>query len=239
MPVGADIGDNCASISFECYGFGHNRPLVFRDGRWSRSNSPAWPDLTWGLPGDIPLAGDYRGTGSAQLGVFRPSTGGWAIEGMPPILWGQTGDVPVPADYDGDGRLDIAIFRPSTGLWAVLPSSGKAALYQRWGTAGDTPVPADYDGDGRADFAVFRPSTGTWFVFMQSAYNRFQVIGSGSTLTVQFGDSTSVPVPADYDGDEITDIATWTPATGMRSVRNGFSMQWGQSGDIPVVTLNR
>ena len=77
---------------------------------------------------------------------------------------------------------------------------------------------------------------------MQARYNRFHSFPIGEStflLTVVFGDSTSVPVPADYDGDGIADIATWTPSTQMWSVRNGFSVQVGQPGDIPVVTLNR
>jgi hypothetical protein len=188
------------------------------------------------------VPGDYLGTNAAQLAVYRPSSGVWYVQGMNPVQWGQPGDIPIPADYDGDGRLDIAIWRPSTGLWAILCSSGRASIYQTWGLVGDIPVPADYDGDGRADFALYRPTAGAWAIFMQAAYNRFHTLPMGPSkflLTATFGDSTSVPVPADYDGDGITDIATWTPGTGMWSVRNGFSIAVGVSGDIPVVTLNR
>jgi FG-GAP-like repeat len=215
-------------------------PTVYRAGLWY--HYPSTVPLQWGMAGDVPLAGDYLGTSAAQLAVFRPSSGIWFVEGMNPVQWGLTGDMPVPADYDGDGRLDIAIWRPSTGLWAILCSSGRAAIYQTWGLAGDIPVPADYDGDGRADFAVFRPSTGIWYIFMQAGYTSRQSIPEGTTpfvLTAAFGDSTSVPVPADYDGDGIADIATWTPGTSMWSVRNGFSIMVGQPGDIPVVTVNR
>jgi hypothetical protein len=213
---------------------------VFRDGLWYSYPDPE--SVRWGTVRDIPVPGDYLGTIASQLAVYRPSSGVWYVQGMNPVQWGLTGDVPVPADYDGDGRLDIAIWRPSTGLWAIMCSSGRASIYQPWGLAGDIPVPADYDGDGRADFALFRPSTGVWYVFMQAGYTRQQRIPPGASpflLTATFGDSTSVPVPADYDGDGITDIATWTPSTSMWSVRNGFSIMVGQPGDIPVVTVNR
>jgi hypothetical protein len=237
QPVAFDHGI-CLSAS-ACLPEGRHRPAVFRSGVW---HTYQYPSAVWGLDGDVPVPGDYLGTLIGQLAVFRPATGVWFVQGMNPVQWGLPNDMPVPADYDGDGRLDVAIWRPSTGLWAIICSSGRASIYQAWGMSGDIPVPADYDGDGRADFAVFRPSTGAWHVFMQAGYSGLHRIPTGTTpflLSATFGDSTSIPVPADYDGDGTTDIATWTPGTGMWSVRNGFSIQVGQPGDIPVVTVNR
>jgi hypothetical protein len=77
---------------------------------------------------------------------------------------------------------------------------------------------------------------------MQGAYNTNQVIPAGMTsmmFSIQFGDAASVPVPADYDGDGIADIAIWSPSAGIWHVRNQFSTQWGLPGDIPVVAINR
>jgi Divergent InlB B-repeat domain len=65
----------------------------------------------FGQPHDIPVAGDWDGTGKARIGVFRPSTGEWFL------------------DKNGNGRLDactvdvcIASFgeasdRPVAGNW--------------------------------------------------------------------------------------------------------------------------
>jgi len=41
-------------------------------------------------------------------------------------------------------------------------------------------------------------------------------------------------VPGDYNGDGVTDVAIYRPATGEWYVRGQFTVQWGASGDIPV-----
>jgi hypothetical protein len=35
--------------------------------------------LQWGLPGDVPLIGDFDGDGRSDVTVFRPSTGTWYV----------------------------------------------------------------------------------------------------------------------------------------------------------------
>ncbi|MEP6919071.1 MAG: proprotein convertase P-domain-containing protein, partial [Acidobacteriota bacterium] len=81
-----------------------------------------------------------------NVGVFRPTTGRFYINGIPAIDWGYTGDMPVPGDYNGDGIRDVAVFRPSNGTWYV--NGGITAV---WGLPGDIPAPADYDGDHITD----------------------------------------------------------------------------------------
>ena len=65
----------------------------------------------FGRAGDLPVAGDWDGTGKARVGVFRPSTGEWFL------------------DKNGNGRIDgctadicVAAFgkagdRPVVGKW--------------------------------------------------------------------------------------------------------------------------
>lgn len=103
--------------------------------------------------------GDYNGDGTADIAIFRPSTGLWAVRNYTRTHFGDSGDVPVPADYDGDCRANIAVFRSSSRLWAI---QSLTRFY--WGAQDSVPHPADYNGDGICDIAIFKESTGGWMI---------------------------------------------------------------------------
>lgn len=91
-------------------------------------------------------------------------------------------------------------------------------------------TPFDFNGDGRADQTVFR--NGVWYTNL-SPNNTF----SG----YNWGLSGDVPVPADYDGDRITDIAIMRPNGSARDwylLRSSDStaviFQYGLAVDKPV-----
>ena len=65
----------------------------------------------------------------------------------------------------------------------------------------------------------------------------------GSTLTLQWGVAGDIPVPADYNGDTITDYGVWRPSNGKWYVRDGKTgatlvngVAWGQFGDCPMAS---
>lgn len=70
------------------------------------------------------------------------------------------------------------------------------------------PAPGDYDGDGCLDIGL-KGSNGIWYIDYCA-----NGLGLGSTnggrwdaAFANYGDNTAIPVPADYDGDGLTDIA--------------------------------
>ncbi|WP_158633472.1 Ig-like domain-containing protein [Tautonia sociabilis] len=170
---------------------------------------------------------DFDGDRIDDLSVFQSESAIWMSNlsaGPAPNLarsiarFGDTDlrDLPVPADYDGNGVSDLAVFRPATADWLiVLRDAGGALLQARVYRFGDTdlrdlPVPADYDGNGVADLAVFRPATADWLISLRDADG--SAIGA---MRFRFGDTDlrDLPVPADYDGNGVADLAVFRPAT--------------------------
>ncbi|HDL64216.1 MAG TPA: hypothetical protein ENH12_02360, partial [Proteobacteria bacterium] len=166
---------------------------------------------------------DYTGDGSGDIGIFRASTGLWAIRGNPSssCYFGHAGDIPASGDYNGDGTTEVTIYRGSTGLWAI---KGFTRVY--FGDSQDIPVPADYDGDGSCDVARYDSVTGAWSVrggvLMARSY-----FGKGA----EAGD---LPIPGDYDGDGTADQAIFRPSTGLWAIADLTQVYFGKNGDIPV-----
>ncbi len=176
------VAGSTFSVSQTAYSFNSRNktyPAVWRpaNGTWYLSqtwNSASATIKQWGLPGDVPVPGEYDGDGKNDFAVWRPANGTWYIlpssspnnSGI--YQWGLSGDIPVPGDYDGGGQTDLAVWRPSNGTWYVQSTSSSTRISQQWGLTGDVPVPGDYDGDGKTDFAVWRPANGTWYIIPSS-----------------------------------------------------------------------
>ncbi len=217
------------------------------NGTWYTINSATGSGTAtaWGLPGDVPVSGDFRYGGAADGKtdpmVFRPSSGIWywidsVTGGTWYQSWGGQGDIPAVGDFDGDGLSDITVWRPfhsgsdAAGMWWVINSHDWSVTKQQCGLQGDIPVPCDYDGDGKSDFAVFRPSNGTWYIISSS--------NGSQSLTETWGQAADIPVQGDYDGDGKCDKAVFRPSTGVWWVTNStawtyWTTTFGQAGDVP------
>jgi hypothetical protein len=125
------------------------------NGRWDGCGTDRCAHF--GTSGDLPVSGDWNGSGSGKMGVFRPNSGIWYLDYNGNGLWdgcgidrcinfGMSGDQPVAGDWNGSGTAKVGVFRPSTGRWYVDQNgngqwegcSVDACYY--FGTTGDVAV---------------------------------------------------------------------------------------------------
>jgi putative transposon-encoded protein len=119
---------------------------------------------------------------------------------------------------------------PTTGYF-FSPQSQQASGF---GFTNFTRYPRDnranFDGDCKTDLSIFTLNTGVW-----SSVNS----SNSQYVTFQFGQSTDILVPGDYNADGKTDRAVFRPGNGYWYIATDTSgsfqsVQFGQSGDIPV-----
>jgi len=205
------------------------------------------------------ILNDFNGNGRSDLAVYQPATGHWFIRTRTGTIlewkrqWGYSSAVPVPADYDGDGITDLAVYDRNGGYWYIQSRDGRVLAWARqWGWSTGVPVPGDYDGDGKADIGIYDLETGDWFVY---SIAKQQVLLWRSNWGFK-GDfrwwekppaSTVIPVPFDYDSDDIIDRAVYYRGWTMNDsgwyvkgsagrnwfgVKNDAGEGWGSSSSI-------
>ncbi|HMT06510.1 MAG TPA: hypothetical protein PKA82_00795 [Pyrinomonadaceae bacterium] len=157
-------------------------------------------------------------------GVFSGQSGGasWSFTWTAPTT--DVGPVTIYAaglqadDDQGEGNDQTY-----TGT-AVVQSSAPVVIHHGF---------SDFDGDGRADKSVFRPSTGDWYIDRSTA---------GMTA-LHWGLSSDRLAPADFDGDDKTDVAVWRAVSStsadfyiLQSLTSTVRVEnFGITGDDPTV----
>jgi len=157
---------------------------------------------TYGVSADIPIAGDWNGTGSKLLGVFRD--GQWIVDtnangvldvADKTVNFGQAGDRPVVGDWNGTGKVKLGLFRSGTfildlsGRLSGVPTGLTDASFT-FGLAGDVPVAGDWTNSGITRVGVFR--NGQWLIDFSGTRT--------VSATWNFGQAGDKPVVGNWGG---------------------------------------
>jgi hypothetical protein len=182
--------------------YGYQGQLEFTADPWHVASYPA--STVYGEATDLPIAGDWTGTGVKRIGIFRNGT--WILDingngvidaGDKTISFGQAGDIPVVGDWRGTGQIALGLFRQGTfildlsGHLTGVPTGLSDASFT-FGQAGDIPIVADWNGSGTAKVGVFL--NGNWLV----DYTGGRVV-SGLNRSYVYGQGGDVPVVGDWD----------------------------------------
>ncbi|MFJ5116711.1 PKD domain-containing protein [Kitasatospora sp. NPDC088548] len=200
---------------------------VFDNGRWSASSqkvsSPAGMTWQFGDPGDIPVVGAWDNVCQCRLGIYRPSTGTFALQhadkSVSTVQFGEPGDLPAVGAWDHNGHDQLAIYRQSTGTLAVRHDNGTVTTL-RFGEPGDLPVVGDWDGVRHAQLGLFRPG--------RNAGDPNQFIlrhDDGSVSTAYYGAKGDVPVVGDWLGRGRTTFGVFRPSTHVFALSNAYGGQ--------------
>jgi len=193
--------------------------------------------FTFGTTGDVPIAGDWTGSGTDTVGVFRKGTfflasnntnGGGTINGF---TFGTTGDVPVAGHWSGPGTDTVGVFRKGTFYLASSNTNGGGTVTGfTFGTTGDIPVVGDWTGSGTDTVGVFRKGT---FYLASSNTN-----GGGTINGFTFGTTGDVPVVWNNNGVSTIGIFRNGVFYLASANQNGggtiSAYTFGTTGDVPV-----
>lgn len=164
--------------------------------------------LGFGQSGDIPVVGDWNGTGKKKIGIFR--SGLWILDSNNngqidsadrQFTFGQAGDFPVVGDWDGTGQVKAGLFRKGTFILDLSghltgTNTGKTDVTFSFGQAGDIPVVGDWSGSGTSKVGIFR--AGEWQVDYDGTHSTGQ--------TYNYGAAGDYPLVGDWDGSGTSKI---------------------------------
>jgi hypothetical protein len=213
---------------------------VFSNGEWylDLNSNESWngtPADTLnrfggGVPGAVPVIGNWTGVGSTKVGVYVMNAlrevSNWYLDLNGNGIWdgptvdrlstfgdGLAGAVPVTGDWTGNGTTRIGVFANGywyldlngNGIWDDTPTDGFYSF--GGGLPGVVPVAGDWTGSGTTKIGVF--SNGYWYLDLNGngVYNGTATDG---VYTFGGGLAGAVPVAGDWTGSGTTKIGVFS-----------------------------
>jgi len=220
---------------------------IFRSGTFYLASSNSMDGGTvnafsFGQDGDLPVAGDWTGSGTTTVGIYRNGTfhlassnsmGGGTVNAF---SFGQDGDVPVAGDWTGNGTTTVGIYRRGTFYLASSNSQGGGTVNAfSFGQDGDLPVAGDWTGNGTTTVGIYR--TGIFYLASSNSP------GGGSLNVFPFGIKGDKPVSGDWNGDGTTEGGIFRNGTFYLASSNSSGGEpvnvfgFGTTGDTPVAGM--
>ncbi len=190
----------------------------------------------------------YReGNQSRSTAVYDPSTWYYSdpISGTSGgAQWGRTLDVPLPADYDGDGKTDLSIFRwfdpvavpfDFNQIWTFGSLTNQTLPIRGFGNTSGRKMGRNFvvetgGSTQKAEVGEFQRT----YIKEASAYRYVFYYQKGDGLVTKetmdppnaYGTYVQVPVPEDYNGDGVSQVAVF-------NINDRCYLVWGtdSSGD--------
>jgi len=216
--------------------------------------------LQIGMSGDTPIVGDWNGTGTSKVGVFRAADGTFYLDYDGNGMWdgcgtdrclqiGMSGDVPLVGDWNGTGSAKVGVFRPADGTFyldydgnGTWDGCGTDRCLQI-GMSGDVPLVGDWNASGFEKVGAFRPSDGTFYLDYDGSGTWD---GCGTDRCLQIGMLNDIPLVGDWNGSGTSKVGAFRPGDGTFYLDYNGSGTWegcgtdrclqiGLGGDIPLV----
>ena len=257
-----DWEETCSTASAtDNYTRFHNRPCLHGVGeassfpgtvsgtQWTLREAgldPIEHTFSYGELGDVPVMGDWNGTGEKTPGVIRGAKFGpyggkltWLLRnsnsaGPPDIVleFGEAGDQPVVGDWSGDGKDGVGVMT-SDGLWKLRLdlTTGPSDSEFMFGESGDTAIVGDWNGDGVDTIGVHR---GTQWLLRNSNS------AGGPNHSFWYGRAGDIPVVGDWNADGMDTVGImrngiWLLKNGHVAGNSDVNLELGGPGDVPVV----
>ena len=173
----------------------------------------------FGLPGDVPLFGDWDCDGIDSAGMWRPSTGSMYLQddatgvAQERLFIGQEGHVPLAGDWDGDGCDTVGLYDLIGRVWLSNDLEPGFDVFYYFGVPGDLPFVGDFDEDGVDEIGIHRESTGLVYLRMTHTTGV-----ADSEFYYGIGGDRIVTGDWDQDGDDT--VAVFRPSTNRFYIQN-------------------